>query len=62
MNKQEKDEMEKLKHEREQLATAIRDIALVAGICRNDCSLTGPPLLLLCENIKEVSGGGLWKP
>ena len=45
------DEISRLRHEREQLAKAIRDAAVKAGICREDVPLTGPDLLMLCMDM-----------
>lgn len=45
-----------LEHERDVLGKAIRDIAVAAGICRDDVPLTGPDLLMLCNDIKNAMG------
>jgi hypothetical protein len=43
-----------LHRDREQLAKAIRDAAVIAGICSVGADLTGPQLLLLCSDIVEA--------
>mgnify|MGYP006921420734 CR=1 FL=1 len=40
-----------LKTERDALAKAIRDAAVKAGICRAGVALTGPQLLMLCDDM-----------
>ena len=45
------DEISRLREEREQLAAAIRNAAVTAGICREDVDLTGPELLVLCGDM-----------
>ncbi len=40
-----------VKAERDALAKAIRDAAVKAGICRADVALTGPQLLMLCDDM-----------
>src|SRR5690606_14630581 len=39
--------------ERDMLAEAIRNAAVKRGIVREDASLTGPMLLLLCEDLAQ---------
>lgn len=43
--------LSELKAERDALAKAIRDAAVKAGICRADVALTGPQLLMLCDDM-----------
>lgn len=50
-------EIESLRHEREQLATAIRDAARKAGICSDGTDLTVPQLLAVCEGIGNTLSG-----
>jgi len=38
--------------ERDMLAEAIRDAAVGCGLVREDVSLTGPDLLMLCDNLE----------
>lgn len=40
-----------LRHERDALASTIRDMAVSAGICNTDAPLTGPHLLMLCAEV-----------
>src|SRR5690606_30888669 len=40
--------------ERDMLAEAIRDAAVGCGLVREDVSLTGPDLLMLCDNLREL--------
>lgn len=40
--------------ERDTLAQAIRDAAVRAGICRDDVSLTGPQLTMLCADMADA--------
>lgn len=40
--------------ERDQLAAAIRDAAVRVGICRADACLTGPHLLMLCNDLVDT--------
>ncbi len=44
--------------ERDMLANAIRDAAVRAGICRDDVSLTGPHLLMLCDDLATAATAG----
>ena len=50
-----------------ELAKAIRDAAVVAGICNDDVSLTGPELIMLCADMgaaikdHQVEAMG-WRP
>lgn len=48
-----KEALDTLHHQRQVLATAIRDSAFNAGICSADVSLTGPDLLMLCGEMSE---------
>lgn len=48
-------EIECLEHERGQLAEAIRNAAVKAGIVREDADLTGPHLLMLCNDLADSS-------
>lgn len=41
--------------ERDMLAEAIRDAAVGCGLIREDVSLTGPDLLMLCDNLRELA-------
>lgn len=41
-------------HERDMLANAIADAAIKAGIIRPDASLTGPMLMMLCDDMAEI--------
>lgn len=43
--------IESLEQERNQLATAIRNAAVKRGIISEDVSLTGPHLLMLCNDL-----------
>jgi hypothetical protein len=47
-----------VEHERDMLANAIRDAAVKAGICRDDVSLTGPHLLMLCDDLATAAPAG----
>jgi len=42
-------------HETELLAGAIRNAAVKAGICREDAALTGPHLLMLCDDLAAAA-------
>lgn len=46
--------IEQVSHERDALATAIRDAAVKAGIARADAALTGPHLLMLADDMASV--------
>ncbi|BBH13428.1 hypothetical protein [Chromobacterium haemolyticum] len=48
-------ELENAKHELSVLAKAIRSAAVKAGICRADAALTGPHLLMLCDDLAEAA-------
>src|SRR5687768_13288959 len=45
----------KYREERDMLGEAIRNAAVKAGIIREDVSLTGPMLTMLCDNLAELS-------
>jgi len=45
-------------HERDMLANAIRDAAIKAGIAREDVVLTGPHLLMLCDDLATAAKAG----
>lgn len=47
--------IEEVKHERDELAKAIRDAAVKAGIIRPGTNLTGPMLLMLCDNLADMA-------
>ncbi len=47
-------ENERLRHERDMLGKAIANAAIKLGICRDDVPLTGPMLLMLCDDIAEM--------
>lgn len=40
--------------ERDNLAEAIRNAAIKAGLCRGDVKLTGPHLIMLCKDMAEA--------
>jgi hypothetical protein len=44
-------EIERLEHERKLLAEAIRNAAVKRGVVSEDVSLTGPHLLMLCNDL-----------
>jgi len=46
-------ELRDMTHQRDALATAIRDAAVKAGIARADADLTGPHLIMLCNDMVE---------
>ncbi len=47
--------IEQVKRERDLLAEAIRNAAVDAGIISPDVSLTGPMLLLLCDDLATLA-------
>ena len=49
------EELQTAKHELSVLAKAISNAAVKAGICRADAALTGPHLLMLCDDLAEAA-------
>lgn len=47
--------IEQVKRERDLLAEAIRNAAVDVGIISPDVSLTGPMLLLLCDDLATLA-------